>query len=140
MENLYEITQKPEIEMPEPEPYHVYVQTDERGRIIAVNSSAFVPAEWGAEIDSGFGDKYHHAQGNYFTDGLYTSDGIPRYKLVEGEAQERTEEEIEADRAAIPAPPPTIEERLEALESGGSSSAAVWDEMAAAVREGVNEI
>lgn len=107
MEKLYEITQEPEIEMPEP--YHVYVQTDEQGRIIAVNSSAFVPAEWGTEIDSGFGDKHHHAQGNYFTDGLYTSDGIPRYKLVDGKAQERTEEEIEADRAAIPEPviPPT---------------------------------
>ena len=124
----------------EPEPYHVYVQTDEQGRIIAINSSAFVSAEWGTEIDSGLGDKYHHAQGNYFPRPIYTRDGIPRYKLVDGVAQERTEEEIEADRAAIPAPPPTIEERLEALESGGSSSAAVWDEMAAAVREGVNAV
>ena len=107
MENLYEITQEPEIEMPEP--YHVYVQTDGQSRITAVNSSAFVPAEWGTEIDSGLGDKYHHAQGNYFADGLYTSDGIPRYKLVDGAAQERTEEEIEADRAALPEPviPPT---------------------------------
>ena len=112
MENLYEITQEPEIEMPEPEPYHVYVQTDEQGRIIAVNSSAFVPAEWGTEIDSGFGDRFHHAQGNYFPQPIYTRDGIPRYKLVDGAAQERTEEEIEADRAAIPVPvvPPTNEE------------------------------
>ena len=112
MENLYEITQEPEIEMPEPEPYHVYVQTDEQGRIIAVNSSAFVSAEWGTEIDSGFGDRFHHAQGNYFPQPIYTRDGIPRYKLVDGAAQERTEEEIEADRAAIPAPvvPPTNEE------------------------------
>ena len=68
--------------------YHVYVQTDEQGRIIAVNSSAFVPESWGTEIDSGLGDKYRHAQGNYFTDGLYTEDGIPLYKLVEGKAQE----------------------------------------------------
>lgn len=108
MENLYEITQEqPEIEMPEP--YHVYAQTDEQGRIIAVNSSAFVSAEWGTEIDSGFGDKHHHAQGNYFPQPIYTHDGIPRYKLVDGAAQERTEEEIEADRAAIPEPviPPT---------------------------------
>ena len=109
MENLYEITQEPEIEMPEPEPYHVYVQTDEQGRIIAVNSSAFVSAEWGTEIDSGLGDRFHHAQGNYFSTGIYTDDGIPRYKLVKNTAQERTEEEIQADRDAIPAPivPPT---------------------------------
>ena len=107
MENLYEITQEPEIEMPEP--YHVYVQTDEQGRIIAVNSSAFVSAEWGTEIDSGFGDGFHHAQGNYFPQPIYTRDGIPRYKLVENAAQERTEEEIQTDRDAIPAPivPPT---------------------------------
>ena len=110
MEDIYEITQEqPEIEMPEPEPYHVYVQTDERKRIVSVNSSAFVSAEWGTEIDSGFGDKYHHAQGNYFPSGIYTQDGIPRYKLVENAAQERTEEEIQTDRDAIPAPivPPT---------------------------------
>lgn len=109
MENLYEITQEPEIEMPEPEPYHVYAQADEQGRIIAVNSSAFVPAEWGTEIDSGFGDRFHHAQGNYFPQPVYTDDGIPRYKLVDGKAQARTEEEIQADRDAIPAPivPPT---------------------------------
>lgn len=91
------------------EPYIVYVQTDEQGRITAVNSSAFVPDDWGTEIDSGFGDKYHHAQGNYFPQPIYTDDGIPRYKLVDGAAQERTEEEIEADRDAIPVPivPPT---------------------------------
>ena len=107
MENLYEITQEPELEMQEP--YRVYAQTDEQGRIIAVNSSAFVPAEWGTEIDSGFGDGFHHAQGNYFPQPIYTRDGIPRYKLVDGAAQERTEEEIQTDRDAIPAPivPPT---------------------------------
>lgn len=89
--------------------YHVYVQTDEQGRIIAVNSSAFVLESWGTEIDSGLGDKYHHAQGNYFPGGIYTDDGILRYKLVDGTAQERTEEEIQADRDAIPKPviPPT---------------------------------
>jgi hypothetical protein len=43
------------------EPYIVYVQTDEQGRITAVNSSAFVSTDWGTEIDSGFGDKYYHA-------------------------------------------------------------------------------
>lgn len=103
-----------EIIMPDPEPYHVYVQTDEQGRITAINSSAFVSAEWGTEIDSGFGDKHHHAQGNYFDKPIYTDDGIPRYKLVDGAAQERTAEEITADRTAIPTPPPTAQEQLRA--------------------------
>lgn len=115
MDNIFDIIpEQPEIEMPALEPYHVYVQTDEQERITAINSSAFVPAEWGTEIDSGFGDKYHHAQGNYFPGGIYTQDGIPRYKLADGKAQERTAEEIAADIAAIPAPPPTAQEQLRA--------------------------
>ena len=92
--------------------YVVYVQTDEQNRITAVNSSAFVSAEWGTEIDHGTGDRYHHAQGNYFDQPLYTEDGIPRYKLVDGKAVERTEKEIQADREALPKPEPapTVEE------------------------------
>lgn len=106
MKNIFD---NQEISVSAPEMYHVYVRTDEQGRIIAVNSSAFVPAEWGTEIDSGFGDRFHHAQGNYFPQPIYTRDGIPRYKLVDGAAQERTEEEIQADIEKIPTPivPPT---------------------------------
>ena len=92
--------------------YVVYVRTDEQNRITAVNSSAFVPAGWGTEIDQGTGDRYHHAQGNYFDQPIYTEDGIPRYKLVDGKPVERTEEEIQADRETrpTPEPAPTVEE------------------------------
>lgn len=111
-----EIIETPEeiIQIDPPDPYHVYVQTDEQSRITAVNSSAFVSPDWGTEIDSGFGDKYHHAQGNYFPNTIYTDDGIHRYKLVDGDAVERTEEEIAADLAAIPEPSPTAQEQLRA--------------------------
>lgn len=95
-----------------PEPYAVYVRTDDRGRITAINSSAFVSPDWGTEIDSGLGDKYHHAQGHYLDGPLYTDDGIPRYKLEDGQAVERTEEEIAADRALLPEPEPTEAEKL----------------------------
>ena len=95
--------------------YHVYAQTDEAGRITAVNSSAFVDADWGTEIDQGYGDKYHHAQGNYFPRPIYTEDGIPRYKLKDGAAVERTEEEMEADRATFPKPEPNDREVLNTL-------------------------
>lgn len=107
-----EIIETPEEIIPEPDPYHVYAQVDEQGRITAVNSSAFVGADWGTEIDQGYGDKYHHAQGNYFPQPIYTDDGLPRYKLVDGQAVERTEEEMEADRAALPEPEPTENEKL----------------------------
>lgn len=86
----------------EQENYIVYVRTDEQGRILEADSSAFLTdtAGWTA-IDEGLGDKYHHAQGNYFDGGLYTDDGIPRYKLADGAPVLRSDEEIEADRAAI---------------------------------------
>lgn len=45
-----------------PELYTVYIKIDNASRIIAINSSAFLPSteDW-IEIDSGLGDKYHHA-------------------------------------------------------------------------------
>ena len=103
--------------------YTVYIKTDEQGRIIAVNSSAFLDdtTDW-IEIDSGVGDKYHHAQGNYLDKPICTDDGIYRYKLVDGAVVERTVEEIAADLAAQPAPEPTQEERIAALEDELSAS------------------
>lgn len=81
--------------------FDVYVKTDSRNCIREVNSGAFVAPDWGVRIDQGTGDRYHHAQGNYFDRPLYTEDGIPRYKLAEGQAVERTEAELEADRLPI---------------------------------------
>lgn len=75
--------------------YTVYVKIDEQNCIIAINSSAFLDStENGIKIDEGLGDKYHHAQGNYFDKPIYTNDGVPRYKLVDGNPIERTSEEI----------------------------------------------
>lgn len=109
--------------------YKVYIKTDEYNRITAINSSAFIPegelAEW-TQIDEGSGDKYHHAQGNYFTDlPLYEGHGIPNYKLADGQAVQRTADEIQADIDAIPPPPymPTnaeIMELLQTLAGGGT--------------------
>lgn len=97
----------------EQENYIVYVRTDGQGRILETNSSAFLTDTTGwTAIDEGLGDKYHHAQGNYFDGGLYTDDGIPRYKLADGAPVLRSNEEIEADRAAILAPEPDITPQL----------------------------
>ena len=97
----------------EMQPYIVYVRADGEGRITAVNSSAFLTDATGwEEIDSGFGDKYQHAQGNYFSHPIIDERGIYRYKLVEGKPIERTKEEMDVDYAARPAPEPTTEELL----------------------------
>ena len=84
-------------------PYIVYVQTNENGYITAVNSSAFLLDTKGwTEIDSGYGDKYHHAQGNYFPEFILTDSNVWRYKLVDGMAVECSAEEIAAQEKALP--------------------------------------
>lgn len=94
----------------------VYVMADGQGRITRIEGGYTTPADltgW-VQIDEGTGDRYNLCQSHYFEGGIYTTDGIPRYKLQDGKALERTEEEIAADRAALPAPPPTAEEQLRA--------------------------
>lgn len=110
-------------------PYIVYVKPNSNGYITAVNSSAFLTdtADW-TEIDSGYGDKYHHAQGNYFPEPIMTMGGAYRYKLVDGKAVECTAEEIKAQEEANkpePAPP--------------TDDSDVWDELDAAYTTGYEE-
>lgn len=113
-------------------PYIVYAKANDSGYITAVNSSAFLTDTTGwVEIDSGYGDKYHHAQGNYFDNHIMTMDGAYRYKLVDGKAAECTAEEIaEQEEANKPEPTPAP--------SGDDS--AVWDELDAAYQEGVDSV
>ena len=94
----------------------VYIQTDDLGRILRCEGGYTTPADltdW-IEIDEGIGDKYNLAQSHYFDGGLYTIDGIPRYRWDGTQAVERTEEELEADREARPTPEPTEQEQLRA--------------------------
>lgn len=101
----------------EMQPYVVYVKVDESNRITAINSSEFLTDVTGwTEIDSGYGDKYHHAQGNYFDKPLCDERGICRYKLVDGKPVERTQEEMDADYVP-PEVKPTTEQRVDALEN-----------------------
>lgn len=99
--------------------YIVFVNSNASGYITEVNSSAFLPDTTGwVEIDRGNGDKYHHAQNNYFPQPIRTMSGAYRYKLVDGKPVECTPEEIAAqEEANKPVPVPTTEERLKELES-----------------------
>lgn len=112
------------------EAYIVFVLTDENGYITAVNSSAFLSNTDGwTEIDSGYGDKYHHAQGNYFPEFIMTNSGVWRYKLVDSVPMECTEEEIAAQEKALIEPEKPEEPVLD-----------IYDELEAAYNEGVNSI
>lgn len=96
--------------------HKVYVKTDDEHRIVAVQSSAFLPDATGwTQIDEGEGDKYHHAQGHYLPSPLYTDEGVPRYKLADGKPTERTAAEIQADIDALPPPEPTINDLMGVL-------------------------
>ena len=97
-------------------PYKALVRVDDSGRVVEINSSAFITNTDGwTEIDSGWGDKFHHAQGNYLESPLIDERGLFLYKLENGQAVKRNAAEIEADYKPQPAAP-TQEERLAALE------------------------
>lgn len=111
----------------------VYIKIDNRNCILQceggyTTSNIKNIDEW-IFIDEGNGDKYNLCQSNYFEGGLYTEDGIPRYKYDFITTQLRTEEEIEADRQAIPIPTPVP-----------TGESVTWGEMAMAISEGVNEV
>ena len=101
------------------EAYKVYVMSDERGYITAVNSSEFVSGEGWAEIDEGLGDRYHHAQANYFPKPLMTDGGAWQYRLLGAVAAECSSEDIAAQEAEIAAQPrpQTDAERIAELEA-----------------------
>lgn len=76
------------------------------------------PEDW-VLIDEGYGDKYNLCQSNYLPQPLRTDGGAYRYKLVDGQVVECTQEEIAAQEAALPKPEtkPSLESRVDTLES-----------------------
>lgn len=107
-------------------PYIVYIKTNSNGYIITINSSAFLTdtTAW-MEIDSGYGDKYHHAQGNYFPQPIFTEGGAYRYKLVDGIPVECTAEEITAQEETNN--PKNIPSQLDIIEAQITYTAMMTD-------------
>lgn len=100
----------------EKEKSKVYVLPDAEGRITRIDGGYTISnikdfTNW-VLIDEGYGDRYNLCQGNYFDKPIMDDRGIYRYKLVDGKTVERTQEEMDADYAARPAPEPTTEELL----------------------------
>lgn len=94
--------------------YKVYIRRDDEYRIIDIISDAFLTdsSDW-LQIDEGTGDRYHHAQNNYFPKPKYDDRGIPRYTHVPDGSpkwRERTKEEMDADYVPPPEPPKSNEE------------------------------
>lgn len=60
------------------------------------------------------GYQFRLYQGGEENPAIFDMDGIPLYKWNGSKVIRRTDKEIEADRAAIPAPPPSAQEQLRA--------------------------
>ena len=100
----------------------VYVLPDSSGYITRIDGGYTVsnitdPGNW-VLIDEGNGDRYNLCQGNYFPLPIRTMGGAYRYKLLDGKPVECTAEEIAAQEDALkPVPTPSLENRVEVLES-----------------------
>jgi hypothetical protein len=104
-----------ELKMPKS---RVYVLLDERNRILRCEGGYTMSniddvSKW-TYIDEGTGDRYNLCQSHYLDGGLYTMQGIPRYKYEGGACVLRSEAELAADRDALPKPQPSQMDRVEA--------------------------
>lgn len=96
----------------------VYIKFDSQNRITHCDGGYTIDNieninEW-TLIDEGEGDRYNLCQSNYFDGGLYTDDGIPRWKYVDSKYVLRTDDELATDRAAVSTLIPTQLDRIEA--------------------------
>ena len=67
------------------QPISVYVRVNENNEIVEVNSNIFIKDLTGwIKIDEGFGDKYAHAQSQYFDKPLINEDGMYSFKYING--------------------------------------------------------
>ena len=65
------------------QPIKVYIKFNSNHEIIEVGSSIFIKDLTGwIEIDEGYGDKYSHAQSQYFDKPLMNEDGTYNYKYT----------------------------------------------------------
>lgn len=108
----------------------VYIKIDDKNRILSCEGGFSISniknfVEW-IFIDEGYGDEYYLCQSHYFEGGLYTENGICRYKYVGGICMLRSQDEIDADTPDEPIPTPTED--------------VTWSEMARAITQGVNEV
>jgi hypothetical protein len=97
--------------------YNVYIKIDSNNVITQVISDIEsvmmgVSLDGLIMIDSGEGDKFVHASSNYLEKKLIDSNGKFNYKLVDGKAIERTDDEKETLFPAV-TPAPSSEEQIQ---------------------------
>ena len=112
----------------------VYVLPDSSGYITRIDGGYTIgnitaPENW-VLIDEGNGDKYNLCQGNYFPQPIRTMGGAYRYKLIDGMVTECSESEIlEQEEAQKRNTPPTLQDRVDALETTADDMILLMAEM-----------
>lgn len=94
-----------------------YIVDDEQGRIVSGWSDGLIPERDISDaicIDERGSYQFRLFPGGEENPVLFTMDGVPLYRWDGEQAVRRTGEEIEADRAAIPEPPPSAQEQMRA--------------------------
>ena len=95
----------------------VYILLDAQNRITRIEGEYSLPADltgWVLIEEGAPCDRLNLAQSHYLDGGLYTMQGIPRYKYEGGACVLRSEAELAADRDALPKPQPSQLDRVEA--------------------------
>ena len=70
--------------------HKVYIKVNENHEIIEINSDVFIQDYEGfIYLDEGQGDKYVHAQGNYFEKPLMDEEGNYNYLFINGKVYEK---------------------------------------------------
>lgn len=95
----------------------VYILLDAQNRITRIEGEYSLPADltgWVLIEEGAPCDRLNLAQSHYLDGGLYTHDGLLRYKYEGGACVLRSEAELAADRDALPKPQPSQLDRVEA--------------------------
>ena len=68
----------------------VYIKVNSENEVTEINSEIFIKDLTGwTFIDEGYGDKFAHAQSNYFDKPIYTENGDYAYEYINGHIQEK---------------------------------------------------
>lgn len=95
----------------------VYILLDAQNRITRIEGEYSLPADltgWVLIEEGAPCDRLNLAQSHYLDGGLYTTQGIHRWKYEGGACVLRSEAELAADRDALPKPEPSQLDRVEA--------------------------
>lgn len=85
-----------EVEEPQ-QPIGVYIRLNDKNEVVEVNSEIFISDLTGwIKIDEGYGDKYSHAQSNFFQKHIFTDLGDYTYEYVDDQVREIDHADSEA--------------------------------------------